>query len=734
MRTCLLLMLMVLCQLAMAGNPNANWTAFGWNARGCSGSFSSAVELDDGSVLVGGGFTACGDVDANSLVKYFPDTNQFAVFPQGSGFRGPAKELIRIGEVLYVGGSGMTIPGASEPALFANLNLTTGQWHVPTNTPPSVGDIRVEAMAAVSGQIYVAFDFGEPTLLRFDPSIDDWINLGVNFEDIYALHADGDRLLVGGNFESIAGVPANDIAVYSPNQGNTWSALGNAIDEGVLTLTSDADYIYAGGFFSMVGGVATDHVARFSRATQSWERMGQGVVSPGPVRQLRVVDGELYAGGDFSSIDGIQANHVARFDASLNRWQALGSGVGELGTFILASAVVGSDLYLGGSFREVNGQSQPGIARLHAPTRSWLPVGEGITGAANDVIEEIVTSGDLALIRGNFTQIGGTAASQFAQMDCTTHEISPLGGAVSPQFSFNYTAMAADSQYLYLGGGFFDIGGVPAARVARFNLATRVWEGLPGGGPNNFVYDLHIDGNYLYAAGAFTSAGGISARHIARYNLLSNTWETLGSGVQNGTDNRVYVITSSDSGIFAAGDFNEAGGVPASKLALFDPLSGNWSAPGGDARGRTFAMTVVDRALYVGGLNSPGPTFRYHLAKLDLLTGEWSAPGGTSNVNRDINTLIYRNQALLVGGTFSQMSDIPLASIASLDPGSGEWTAMGEGVSYGLGIYPATIKAMAACGDKIVVGGNFNLAGGEISPHIALLDLPGPLFRDSFDQ
>ena len=105
MRTCLLLMLMVLCQLAMAGNPNANWTAFGWNARGCSGSFSSAVELDDGSVLVGGGFTACGDVDANSLVKYFPDTNQFAVFPQGSGFRGPAKELIRIGEVLYVGGS-----------------------------------------------------------------------------------------------------------------------------------------------------------------------------------------------------------------------------------------------------------------------------------------------------------------------------------------------------------------------------------------------------------------------------------------------------------------------------------------------------------------------------------------------------------------------------------------------------------------------------------------------------
>ncbi len=736
MRWCIGLLLLLSGHTLLAGSPDATWTSLGWNGRGCSGSPNAVVELPDGSIIVGGYFNACGSVDARSLARYDPATNEFSALAATADFTGPVTALLLSNDILYVGGTGMEVPGVAGQWSFARLNLTSGQWDVPPNSPQGL-DVSIRDMAEVSGQVYAALQFGNPGLQRFDPITSTWIDIGVFQDNINALHADGDKLIVGGSFQTIGGIAANNIAILSPDEGNSWSALGSGADQGVLAIESDAEHIYVSGWFDTVGPLATDHVARFSRATQSWSPMGQGVVTAlQGVRRLRIAGGELYASGEFTAIDGVQANNIARFDEMLNRWQPLGSGVGNASTFIFGLYSVGSDLYVAGGFRTAGGQAQQGVARFQTPTRSWASVGEGTTTAANGGVYEIASGNDRAILMGDFTEIGGVQAAGIAQMNCRTHQISPLGGIVDHQLSSFVTASAMTPNFLYIGGGFFSVGGAPANYLARYRWDTGQWEALPGGSPNNFVRDLQVVGDQLYVAGSFSFVGGLAARRVARYDLSLDTWQTLGDGPQNGTGGLTYALTVSDTAVHVGGIFQEAGGLAASGVAHFDLATNSWSVPSSGVIGSVSTMAVIGRALYVGGIiQSAGGVPASEIARLDLDSGQWSTPGGSVNGIRSVNTLLYRNEQLLVAGRFFGMVGVQLNSIGLLDPDSQQWTELGGGVGFGYNVpSPSSVSAISACGDQIIVGGDFNTAGGETSYKIALLGLPGPLFSDGFDQ
>src|SRR5690554_2530428 len=93
--------------------------------------------------------------------------------------------------------------------------------------------------------------------------------------------------------------------------------------------------------------------------------------------------------------------------------------------------------------------------------------------------------------------------------------------------------MVVNGDDLYIGGIFTNAGGVPASRIARFNLTDRSWHAL-GSGVNGAVRALVIVGDYLYVGGSFSTAGGVSGRNnIARYDLTANDdtgWSALGGG------------------------------------------------------------------------------------------------------------------------------------------------------------------------------------------------------------
>src|SRR5688572_30084235 len=123
---------------------------------------------------------------------------------------------------------------------------------------------------------------------------------------------------------------------------------------------------------------------------------------------------------------------------------------------------------------------------------------------------------------------------------------------------------------------------------------------------NNTVLALAVfddgGGAALYAGGAFTSAGGVPVGRPARWNGVS--WSSVGGGV-SGVSPVVFVLATLDDGsgssLYAGGQFNAAGGVPASRIARWDGAS--WSALGGGMTGTVVhALAVHDdgsgRALY----------------------------------------------------------------------------------------------------------------------------------------
>jgi hypothetical protein len=82
---------------------------------------------------------------------------------------------------------------------------------------------------------------------------------------------------------------------------------------------------------------------------------------------LAVIGDDLYAGGTFNSANGVPANYIAKWDGP--QWSALGSGMNG---GVKALCVIGSDLYAGGYFTQAGGNDAAHLARWDGS--QWWPV------------------------------------------------------------------------------------------------------------------------------------------------------------------------------------------------------------------------------------------------------------------------------------------------------------------------------------------------------------------------
>jgi trimeric autotransporter adhesin len=135
------------------------------------------------------------------------------------------------------------------------------------------------------------------------------------------------------------------------------------------------------------------------------------------VLALAVVGNDLYVGGRFTQTgDGSLANlgHVARYDTSTGTWHALNNQ--GLDNTVYALTVVGSDLYVGGEFTQTGDGSLANlgrIARYDTTAGTWheLP-NQGLDGA----VYALAVSGDDLYMGGGFTQTGDGALTDLGNI------------------------------------------------------------------------------------------------------------------------------------------------------------------------------------------------------------------------------------------------------------------------------------------------------------------------------
>ncbi len=295
-------------------------------------------------------------------------------------------------------------------------------------------------------------------------------------------------------------------------------------------------------------------------------------------------------------------------------------------------------------------------------------------------------------------------------------------------------ALAFDGQgNVYVGGSFDVVSGVSTLvnRIARYNIATNTWHTLGTGaqnGVNGFVYALAVDGSGgVYVGGVFTQAGGVSANNVARFDPATNSWSALGTGAQNGVNDFVYALAIDGSGgVYVGGNFTQAGGVSANRVARFDPATNTWSAFGTGAQNGVNSSVLVlavdgSGGVYVGGnFTQAGGGSANHVARYNPQDSTWSAlgTGAQNGVNDGVSALaIDGSGRVVVGGRFTQAGGGSANHVARFDPATNTWSALGTGAQNGVS---NSVVALAIDGSgRVYVGGFFTQAGGVASSYIA---------------
>ena len=176
------------------------------------------------------------------------------------------------------------------------------------------------------------------------------------------------NMIVGGNFLSCSGVPANGVAIWN---GSTWSPIGSGASNGVngtvLAIAEIGADLFVGGTFSQAGGVAARNIAKWDGT--AWAPLGpangQGV--NGTVYSIANDGGSVIAAGQFNQAGSQYASNIARWIGAA--WSPLeSSGTGVQGT-IRAVLVSEGSIYVGGYFQSAGGVSARHVARSGRSTQ-----------------------------------------------------------------------------------------------------------------------------------------------------------------------------------------------------------------------------------------------------------------------------------------------------------------------------------------------------------------------------
>ncbi len=304
---------------------------------------------------------------------------------------------------------------------------------------------------------------------------------------------------------------------------------------------------------------------------------------------MTIWDGKLVNVGSFNSPCG----KVATWDETT--WGCLGGGVGLVGR---AATEWDGKLVVVGDFWNVFLPCTDchGIAVWDGV--SWSNLG---TGFNNDVL--VVYNWDGVLVAaGDFTEADDVPCNRIAWWDGSGWQSFGVGVG---NFDNDIRCIAEFEDELWIGGDFANVDGCTSCdRLVKWTGTT--WVGGDSGvditgGVDNTVRVLYVnpnDGN-LYMGGHFTDLSIDDVltpfNGVAMYD--GSEWTPLGSGVNN----YVRAIHEYNGNLIVGGDFNNASGVPASKVAKWNPTTSTWSAMGTGMNDYIKSAAVYNGVFYAGG-------------------------------------------------------------------------------------------------------------------------------------
>jgi trimeric autotransporter adhesin len=485
------------------------WAPLNIAAQSIKGVSVSALAVSGNDLMVAGGTMRVRSNSPNAnftdrVAKWNLTTNLWErAFPdlRGDGIDGVVSAIVDGGSVIYVGGS-FTLAGNVDANNVACWDKSTRTWSALGSREQNGVSGSVTSLAVIDGELFVGGFFSSVSssgqnsmsannIARWSATAGSWTPLGSASQNgtnsyILALAVLEGDLFVGGAFTSVSSssqsaVSANRIARWS-TAGSFWSALGsptqNGTDQRVFSLAVSGTDLFVGGEFSGVRSSSQSFlsaalIARWSPVTSTWLPMGsveRNGTNTG-VFALAIIGTDLYVGGNFNTVlstnwDRISANRIARWSLTSGTWSPLGSatqnGLDPSGGAVNCMAASGTDLWVGGSFTNLNSsnpsiQSANRIVRWSSTGEFWSPLGSPTQNGVEADVFALAISGDDLFVGGTFVDVSSTTQRSVGSNNIATAFISvaPPGWnfakvTSNPNAAYgSRTGAAHSSWYLY---------------------------------------------------------------------------------------------------------------------------------------------------------------------------------------------------------------------------------------------------------------------------------------------
>lgn len=326
------------------------------------------------------------------------------------------------------------------------------------------------------------------------------------------------------------------------------------------------------------------------------------------------------------------------------------------------------------------------------------------TPKVNGTVYAIAHVGDLTVIGGSFTAVGGKPRQNVAAIRAD----GTLDPDFNPTVNGTVRALAAseDGSAVFVGGLFTDVGGIPRTNLAAVDTLTGAalpsWQADTSGGTRG-VLTLAVSADRLFVGGNFTAIEGITRPSLASVSVSAGEVLKGFRPRPNRPVNEV-VVSPDGSKVYAGGPFTMMAGIErlhgvaeldatTGTLTSFEPTEGGGTVI-------TLALSHDGSRLYFSTENNT--LFAYDLPA--------NVPTWSVKTSGDTQAIAASATEVYIGGHFSQLTTYKVKRnfLASLNPSDGTPTAWDPNPSGGtMGVW-----SLALTPDSLQAGGTFTSVNG----------------------
>ncbi|MFA6541205.1 MAG: T9SS type A sorting domain-containing protein [Bacteroidota bacterium] len=359
-----------------------------------SGSYINSFDVDGSTMYIGGNYRTIGGEQRNNISAV--NTGTGSVLSWNPNTSGSVYSIVASGTQVFIGGDFYSVNGAARYGLAA-VDQSTG---VPTSWNPNFhstdAELMINAMSLVDTVLYVGgrfTNFAEQSrsslaavgisgggVVSFNPSLISYdIFSGASTPEIHTMASDGNKLYVGGQFDTVDAQKRPASAAFTLSSGalSSWnpnlSRTGSSPSVSAIAVAGNRVFL-GGSAFEMAGDSLRNNLAAVDTGTGTAYAWYPSSLTSGNYIYKLILDGStLYVGGSFGTIGGVTRNNAAAFDTSGITPTAWNPDLDSTPNDI---AVSSSNVYIGGFFQFAGGVERHSIVAVDKTTgaaSSWDP-------------------------------------------------------------------------------------------------------------------------------------------------------------------------------------------------------------------------------------------------------------------------------------------------------------------------------------------------------------------------